>query len=68
MQIGYTPTSGMCYPEIETPEDIEAARQALFSMPEDLSNWIWNVAWWSDPVILGKYPEEGLKNLKNIFR
>ncbi len=24
-------------------------------------NWTWNVAWWSDPVILGHYPEEGLK-------
>ena len=27
---------------------------------EDDSNWTWNVAWWSDPVLLGQYPEEGL--------
>ena len=31
-----------------------------FSMQEDDSNWTWNVAWWSDPVLLGHYPEEGL--------
>ena len=24
-------------------------------------NWTWNVAWWSDPVLLGHYPEEGLR-------
>lgn len=29
VQIGYAPTSGMCYPEKETPKDIEAARKAL---------------------------------------
>lgn len=59
--IGYAPTCGMCYPETESPEDIEAARQALFAMQADDRNWTWNVAWWSDPVLLGHYPEEGLK-------
>lgn len=58
--IGYAPTGSMCYPETEKPEDIEAARQMLFSMQEDDRNWTWNVAWWSDPVLLGRYPEEGL--------
>ena len=38
VQIGYAPTSGMCYPEKETPKDIEAARKALFALPDDLSN------------------------------
>lgn len=59
--IGYAPTGSMCYPVSEKPEDIEAARQMLFSMQEDDGNWTWNVAWWSDPVLLGHYPEEGLK-------
>lgn len=61
LTIGYAPTCGMCYPETESPEDMEAARQMLFSMNPDDRNWTWNVAWWSDPVILGHYPEEGLK-------
>ncbi len=60
IMIGYAPTSGMTYPATNRPEDIEAARKSLFTLPEP-SNWTWNVSWWSDPVILGKYPEEGLE-------
>lgn len=67
VQIGYAPTSGMCYPEKETPKDIEATRKALFALPDDLSNWTWNVSWWSDPVILGKYPEEGMKKYEKYL-
>lgn len=67
VQIGYAPTSDMCYPEKETPKDIEAARKALFALPDDLSNWTWNVSWWSDPVILGKYPEEGMKEYEKYL-
>lgn len=58
--IGYAPTSGVFYPASDRPEDIEAARQMYFSIPKEAANWTWNVAWWSDPVLLGKYPEEGL--------
>lgn len=60
LTIGYAPTASMRYPATEKPEDIEAARQDLFALPDNLSNWHWNVSWWSDPVLLGKYPEEGL--------
>lgn len=61
LQIGYAPTAGICYPETDKPEDVEAARQALFSLPQDTGNWTWNVTWFSDPVFFGHYPEEGLK-------
>lgn len=61
LTVGYAPTCGMCYPETEKAKDIEAARQALFAMNQDDRNWTWNVSWWSDPVLLGNYPEEGLK-------
>lgn len=67
LTIGYAPTCSMCYPETETPEDIEAARQHLFSMQQDDGNWTWNVAWWSDPVLLGRYPEEGLKKYEKYL-
>lgn len=60
LTIGYAPTSSVAYPETDKPEDIEAAKQVFFGMQPDDSNWTWNVAWWSDPVMLGKYPEEGL--------
>ena len=58
--IGYAPTASMCYPATDSAQDIEAARTALFSLPDDKQNWTWNVSWWSDPVFFGQYPEEGL--------
>ena len=57
--VGYAPTCGMTYPYSNSKEDIEATRKVMFSIPE-ADNWTWNISWWSDPVILGKYPEEGL--------
>lgn len=61
LTIGYAPTCTAYYPETDKPEDIEAARQMLFSLNPDDRDWAWNVSWWSDPVIFGKYPEEGLR-------
>lgn len=61
IRVGYAPTCGMVYPKEETPENIEACRRYLFRCPDELSNWTWNVSWFSDPVFLGKYPEDGLK-------
>lgn len=59
--IGYAPTGTMCYPKTNSKEDIEAARKTLFACPENPAQWSWNVSWWSDPVLFGKYPEDGLK-------
>lgn len=61
IQVGYAPTCGMVYPKTESEADIEACRRYLFRCPDDMSNWTWNVPWFSDPVFLGKYPEDGLK-------
>ena len=54
--IGYAPTASVCYPATEKAEDIEA----VSAMPISLRNCPKPVIWWSDPVLLGKYPEEGL--------
>ena len=61
IEIGYAPTCGMSCPASDSPEDLEAARQYLFRLPDIDDNWTWNVAWWSDPVFLGRYPKEGLE-------
>ena len=57
-QVGYAPTGTICYPDQENSANIEAARNATFSVKE--LNFE-NHAWWSDPIYLGKYPEDGLK-------
>lgn len=64
--IGYAPTGTMSYPASDRAEDIEAARQHLFRL-EEPAYWSWNVAWWSDPVLLGRYPEEGLKRYESYL-
>ena len=67
LEIGYAPTCSATYPQRETPEDIEAARQVMFALPEDLRDWTWNVSWWSDPVLLGRCPEEGLERFASYL-
>lgn len=61
IQIGYAPTGAFYFPESDKPEDIEVARKATFAAPDTLDGCMWNVAWLSDPVMLGHYPEETLK-------
>ena len=61
IKVGYAPTCGMAYPVSNKPEDVEAARKVLFGFYQPMDNWTWNVAWFNDPVFLGKYPEEGLE-------
>ena len=67
IKIGYAPTCSMAYPESNKPEDIEAARKVLFSFYNPIDNWTWNVAWFNDPVFLGKYPEVGLEQFKEYL-
>ena len=45
-------------PNSDRSADIEAARHHTFAIDEPT---FWNTAWWSDPVVLGKYPKDGLK-------
>ena len=67
IKIGYAPTCSMAYPESNKPEDIKAAQKVLFSFYNPISNWTWNVAWFNDPVFLGKYPEVGLEQFKEYL-
>ena len=57
-KIGYVLSTQLTQPATETPEDIEAARRAVFAVRERNQ---WNNSWWMDPVLLGQYPEDGVK-------
>lgn len=61
IKIGYAPTFTFYYPVTEG--DIEEARRLNFSI-QDTDDYLWNVTWWSDPVLLGHYPAEGLAIFK----
>lgn len=55
-KVGYAPTGVFYFPADKSKENIEAARKANFCVNED--NWVSGISWWSDPVILGTYPDE----------
>jgi len=57
-KIGYVLATQVTQPATDQPEDVEAARWAIFSV-RDRNQW--NNSWWLDPVMLGRYPEDGLK-------
>ena len=45
-------------PHTNSRRDIAAARQLYFA--STTAN-MWNLAWWADPVVFGRYPADGLK-------
>jgi Beta-glucosidase/6-phospho-beta-glucosidase/beta-galactosidase len=60
VRIGFAPCGATMIPKDENnPADVEAARKAYFATPADTPSF--SVAWFSDPVILGRYPEDGLQ-------
>lgn len=67
IKIGYAPTGTVCYPSSENEADIEAARKNMFKCNYINNGVMWNISWWSDPVILGKYPQDGLELYKEYL-
>lgn len=61
VRVGYAPCTIPAMPATDDPADIEAARALTFSVRNDIRSIGWNTAWYSDPVCLGRYPEEGLR-------
>ena len=67
IKIGYAPTYGAFYPATNNPEDIKAAREKYFECHPLGESVMWNLSWWSDPVIFGRYPEDGLEMYKDYL-
>ena len=60
--IGCAPSGTIFYPVTSSPEDIEAARRATLGV---YPGTLWCNTWWGDPIIFGRYPEEGLRAFGN---
>ena len=56
-RISAAQASQVSIPDTDAPEDIEAARNHMFSIREQ---GFFNNTWFSDPMILGDYPADGL--------
>ena len=57
-RISIAHTSREPVPATSAPEDVAAAKALYF---QSTTEKMWNLAWWADPVVLGKYPEDGLE-------
>ncbi len=56
--VGAAPVGIVMIPASGTGADIAAARKAMFSVGKDIT---WSNAWYIDPMIQGRYPEDGMK-------
>lgn len=59
-QVGSALAAQGMIPQTDAPADIDAARTATWQVPSD---YLWNNSWWTDPLFLGTYPEEGRRVL-----
>lgn len=68
VQIGMAPCGAVYIPASEKPEDIQAAREATFSLSDkNIAACSWDVALCCDPVFLGQYPEDVLSAFGTYF-
>jgi len=61
--IGYAPAAFVKIPPGDRAEDIELARTAMFAVT---NRGHFNNAWYMDPVLLGRYPEDGLEQFRDV--
>jgi beta-glucosidase len=58
VQVGYAVAVGPTEPASDRPEDREAARTAMWRVRGKDS---WNQSWYLEPLVHGRYPEDGLR-------
>ena len=63
VQLGFAPAGFVKIPASSDPADLERARQAMFAVT---NRGHFNNAWYMDPMILGRYPEDGLAQFSDI--
>lgn len=61
-RVGIAQVGIIAVPESNNPEDIDAAYKATWSITDKNT---WNNSWWADPMILGRYPEDGLRLMQD---
>jgi beta-glucosidase len=58
VKVGYVLATQLCRPASDSAADLEAARAATFAV---IDRTHWNNAWWTDPIVFGQYPTDGLE-------
>ncbi|MCR5802627.1 MAG: beta-glucosidase [Clostridia bacterium] len=63
-KISFAPIGPCAIPENDSPEAIEKARKQTFSTNKD--NFCFSISYWSDPIYLGKYPDELIEDYGDL--
>lgn len=62
--IGFVPNPSTGIPLTDTKEDIEAAKAYTYS---GAARGLFSNGWWLDPILLGKYPKDGIEAMGEDF-
>ncbi len=60
-RIGIASNGAAVIPQSESDADIDAARTAMFNNPQTT---LWDHAWWCDPIMFGRYPDQFLAEVE----
>ncbi|MBO7426301.1 MAG: beta-glucosidase [Clostridiales bacterium] len=63
-KISFAPIGPCAIPENVSPEAVEKARKLTFSTNKD--NFCFSISYWSDPIYLGKYPDELIEDYGDL--
>ncbi|MDD3261482.1 MAG: GH1 family beta-glucosidase [Oscillospiraceae bacterium] len=67
LQIGTAQCGKNYVPVSESDEDIRAARQATFAVPNTIDDLLFSVSLWSDPIFKGDYPQAYYEKYADIL-
>lgn len=67
LSVGLAPTGAVGYPVSSMQRDIDAARNYTFDADLSVTDLMWNIAWWCDPIFFGSYPEKALSLYGNLM-
>ena len=62
VRVGVVLCSDPAIPEHDDPASIAAAEKFYFKAGDDIESLSFGLSWYSDPMMLGAYPEDGLRN------
>lgn len=57
-KVGFAPMGFPKIPASDSEDDLTAAKEAMYSVRVPNQ---WSLVWWTDPVMFGQYPEDGLR-------
>ena len=63
LRIGFAPAAFVKIPQNGNPDSVGLAREAMFAVT---NRGHFNNAWYMDPVLLGRYPEDGLEQFHDV--